>query len=149
DSFALPYWNYSPEGARVLPAAFRAQGSPLFRQDRNTGVNNGTPIDQNSPAGSFSAEPSLRITHYGPQGAAQGFNDFLDGDLHGNVHVAIGNRRGMGQVPWAANDPIFWLHHCNIDRLWASWNRAGRGNPADAGWLSQTFTFADENGRQV
>ena len=19
------------------------------------------------------------------------------------------------------NDPVFWLHHCNIDRLWAEW----------------------------
>jgi hypothetical protein len=21
------------------------------------------------------------------------------------------------------NDPVFWLHHCNIDRLWAEWQR--------------------------
>jgi tyrosinase len=149
DSFTLPYWNYSRSGASALPAAFRAPGSSLFRVDRNPGINNGAPIDQNSPPGSLSAVPALSRQNYGPQGVAPGFNDFLDGDLHGNVHVAIGNRRGMGAVPWAASDPIFWLHHCNIDRLWASWNRAGRRNPTDAGWLNTTFTFADENGRQV
>jgi tyrosinase len=22
-------------------------------------------------------------------------------------------------------DPIFWLHHCNVDRLWAEWQSAG------------------------
>ncbi len=55
----------------------------------------------------------------------------------------------MGSIPWAARDPIFWLHHCNIDRLWASWNKAGRKNPTGTTFLSKTFTFADENGLQV
>jgi outer membrane protein OmpA-like peptidoglycan-associated protein len=145
DSFTLPYWNYSRADQRALPAAFRVQGSPLFRQDRNASINNGVPMDE---AG-LSPVPSLQITHYDPQGVAQGFNDFLDADLHGHIHVTIGTTRGMGRVPWAANDPIFWLHHCNIDRLWASWNRAGRRNPADNAWLSQTFTFAGENGQAV
>ncbi|WP_374293736.1 tyrosinase family protein [Streptomyces olivochromogenes] len=26
----------------------------------------------------------------------------------------------MGSVAGAARDPIFWLHHSNIDRLWSS-----------------------------
>jgi tyrosinase len=41
------------------------------------------------------------------------------------------------------------MHHCNIDRLWASWNRCGRKNPVTPSWLNQTFTFADENGQAV
>ena len=66
------------------------------------------------------------------------------------MHVRVGNAtQGMGTVPWAANDPIFWMHHCNIDRLWASWNKAGRLNPTAAAWLNKTFTFADENGQPV
>jgi tyrosinase len=27
----------------------------------------------------------------------------------------------MGRVPTAAFDPVFWAHHCNIDRIWAIW----------------------------
>jgi tyrosinase len=27
----------------------------------------------------------------------------------------------MGQIPWAAYDPIFWAHHTMIDRLWRLW----------------------------
>ncbi len=57
----------------------------------------------------------------------------------------VGDEENLGSVAWAANDPIFWLHHCNIDRLWASWNAAGRMNPALAG----SFVFADENGQRV
>jgi tyrosinase len=30
----------------------------------------------------------------------------------------------------AALDPIFYIHHCNIDRLWESWNKHPPGKPA-------------------
>src|SRR5262249_44198603 len=46
-------------------------------------------------------------------------------------------------------DPIFYLHHCNIDRLWASWNKCGRKNPSDPAFLGRTFTFADTAGSAV
>jgi hypothetical protein len=54
----------------------------------------------------------------------------------------------MSSVPTAAGDPIFWLHHCNIDRLWNVWLNQGGGrvNPSDAAYLEQAFTFADETG---
>ena len=71
----------------------------------------------------------------------------LDNGLHGNVHVLTGNGTNMGSVPFAANDPVFWAHHCNIDRLWASWNKdPNRVNPNTPSFLNQTFTFSDENG---
>ena len=27
----------------------------------------------------------------------------------------------MGSIPTAAYDPLFWAHHCMIDRLWYLW----------------------------
>jgi tyrosinase len=27
----------------------------------------------------------------------------------------------MSDIPFAAYDPIFWAHHCMIDRLWRIW----------------------------
>jgi tyrosinase len=36
----------------------------------------------------------------------------------------------------AALDPIFYLHHCNIDRMWATWNNGGKKNPTDPNWLN-------------
>jgi tyrosinase len=36
-------------------------------------------------------------------------------------------------VPTAARDPLFFLLHCNVDRLWAKWQKQnGRFNPAVA-----------------
>lgn len=41
----------------------------------------------------------------------------------------------MGTTIAAALDPIFYLHHANIDRLWSAWlTEAGHVNPPEAGW---------------
>lgn len=40
-------------------------------------------------------------------------------DYHGNVHVWVGGH--MGNLPFASFDPIFWAHHCMIDRIWRIW----------------------------
>jgi tyrosinase len=41
--------------------------------------------------------------------------------LHNAIHVWIG---GDMRVMTSPNDPIFFLHHCNIDRLWWQWQLA-------------------------
>jgi tyrosinase len=39
-------------------------------------------------------------------------------ELHNRVHNYVGGHMGTREAP---NDPAFWLHHCNIDRLWWLW----------------------------
>jgi tyrosinase len=156
-SFTLPYWNYSipkPNPLHgVIPPEFRMSGNatfdPLFVSKRNTGVNTGTPIDNGAPAGYLSTIALSECRYEPTSNTIQGFNQALDFGLHGNVHVGTGNSQNMGSVPWAAFDPIFYLHHCNIDRLWASWNAAGRKNPTTASFLNKTFVFADGKGNRV
>lgn len=46
--------------------------------------------------------------------------------LHNRVHVWVGGSMGPGTSP---NDPVFFLHHCNVDRIWSKWVPSG-GNPA-------------------
>ena len=41
--------------------------------------------------------------------------------MHNRVHVAVGGDMAAMTSP---NDPVFFLHHCNIDRLWAKWQEA-------------------------
>jgi Polyphenol oxidase middle domain/Common central domain of tyrosinase len=58
----------------------------------------------------------------------------------------------MGNLSLAARDPIFYAHHCNIDRLWAEWKRrnpAAHANPTDAEFLTTSFPFFDENKQLV
>ncbi len=45
---------------------------------------------------------------------------------HNIIHTRIGGQNGFMSFPdTAALDPIFWLHHCNIDRLWEVWRNQG------------------------
>ncbi len=58
-------------------------------------------------------------------GRLESFRNVLEGwwrgpRLHNQVHVWVGGSMGPGTSP---NDPIFFLHHCNVDRLWAEWQR--------------------------
>lgn len=148
-SLGLPYWNYSDSAdpnARFLPAAFRTPANatnPLFTANRNANINNGT--------GQLSASAvSLAQAIPGPI-PFYTFSGNVNGTPHGAVHGGIGG--GMGSVPTAALDPIFWLHHCNIDRLWNRWlaGGGGRANPpsTDTVWHNTKFTFFDEFGGQV
>jgi hypothetical protein len=159
NTFTLPYWDYSTADVAkhgIIPKEFRLANDPilksLFIKNRNAGgpqlpnVNAGQPIDRFAPGAL--ATTALKQGTYLPQGSLQGFNRALDRGLHGNVHGLTGDGQNMGAVPWAARDPVFWMHHCNIDRLWASWNKNGGRNPGGS-WLTQTFVFADENGRKV
>lgn len=40
--------------------------------------------------------------------------------MHNRVHVWMGGDMAPGSSP---NDPVFWLNHCNVDRLWEAWMR--------------------------
>ena len=49
----------------------------------------------------------------------------LEGSPHNDGHVVVGAGNGHMGNGMSPLDPIFWLHHCNIDRLWAQWQDAG------------------------
>jgi tyrosinase len=96
-----------------------------------------------------------------PGGGAPGFGGPRDGPFHFGsingalesvphnvIHVAIAGF--MGDPDTAALDPIFWLHHCNIDRLWEVWRNQGPGSGwRDSAWMAQTFDFHDAAGNPI
>jgi tyrosinase len=166
--FAMPYWAYLPDGSghRKLPAAFLSkteagQRSPLYFEARNeefqtSGLGFGT-------AAEVDAGPAFRTSQLLPKGDPRtGFSSYLEGTPHGNVHVAVGTAEGMGSTRKAGRDPIFWMHHANIDRLWESWRRADfQGNSprdsvsnSDQEWAKmwnahEKFAFASIKGDRV
>lgn len=62
------------------------------------------------------------------------FNTFapaLEG-IHNSGHVWVGG--SMSGILTAPADPVFWMHHCEIDRIWAEWQAANPGqNPSLVG----------------
>jgi tyrosinase len=163
--WALPYWDYDTTATNTLPLAFRkptrpdGSPNPLYIQKRRT-----TPYSVNGggtfPAAATSASFALSRTTYtgdlelggGPTPVGTtfwGHTGRLEQTPHNDMHNQIGGPGGLMTDPaTAAQDPIFWLHHANIDRLWWTWQQT-HANPADRAWLDQEFSFYDENGKQV
>jgi tyrosinase len=81
-----------------------------------------------------------------PYGA---FNFGIEDSPHNPIHGAVGGN--MGFVSRSARDPVFWLHHANIDRHWDAWLNLGNGrmNPTDSPFLEREYSFVDENGATV
>ncbi len=76
--------------------------------------------------------------------AANSFRNRLEGwvpagpALHNRVHVWVGGDMGPGSSP---NDPVFFLNHCLVDKLWDQWQQlpgshtylpTGQSAPGDA-----------------
>ncbi len=151
---SLPYWDYATDPG--LPQAFQdatyvdAQGqvapNPLRVEARRPQLNSGAAGISTSTSNASNAM------------AATSFNTFrqrIEATPHGAVHCAVssgGCPTGlMGFVPAAANDPIFYLHHANIDRLYECWVGVDPGNrlPTGSGVLNARFSFVDANGKVV
>lgn len=49
--------------------------------------------------------------------------------IHGLPHVQIGGDMRDGQ--YSPSDPVFYLHHAFIDKIWRDWQLAGAGNKFD------------------
>jgi tyrosinase len=74
----------------------------------------------------------------GPNHDAQVFGaKSVESVPHNAIHVDVGGEWVQGGKTldgWminpdtAALDPIFWVHHANIDRLWSVWNRLSPAN---------------------
>ena len=60
--------------------------------------------------------------------------------MHNLVHVWVGGTKGTMLPSTSPNDPVFFLHHANVDRLWAVWQHL---HPTSASYLPATALPAD------
>ena len=175
-AFALPYWDYSTPEGRAFPEAFAAEyldgakksPNPLFHPTRNYDFTSGDTMlsDMVAQASRTMSAPNF-YSAPGQTGFAGDFADkgapvsgLIETRPHGDIHMVVGgwisgiNANGaMSDIPTAAFDPVFWVHHANVDRLWVSWAQT-RGKtwgpmPSDA-WLDEKpWVFVDVNGNDV
>ncbi|CAI9294971.1 unnamed protein product [Lactuca saligna] len=76
----------------------------------------------------------------------------IEAGCHTAVHIWVGNSRtinneDMGNFYSAGYDPLFYVHHANVDRMWVEWKGLDRRNkePKDEDWLNASYVFYDEN----
>ncbi len=84
------------------------------------------PTDFNNPTAYLSFTSAKTASHNSPPGSFS----VLEGMPHNNVHNYIGGVGPVDPGPYgnmtnflSPVDPIFFLHHSNMDRLWDVWTR--------------------------
>ncbi|CAN1121253.1 Polyphenol oxidase latent form, chloroplastic [Linum perenne] len=77
-------------------------------------------------------------------------------NLHNPAHVWVGDStrklsEDMGNFYSSGRDPLFYVHHGNVDRLWNVWKDIGkyRFDFDDYDYLNASFLFYDENANPV
>lgn len=133
-TFAMPYWDAQEH--QTLPSWITAPDAALYERQRARGVDT---LDFN--AARWARSPYMsRLTSDGfetfagklPNGAGM-----VEGYGHNFIHELVGGL--MRRLSTAATDPIFWLHHCNVDRVWATWHARQRGGVYPADWTARTL----------
>jgi tyrosinase len=130
-TLVLPYWDYYSNPN--IPAEFTnsSPGNPLFSSRVNTNVRGALTMAPFSPA----------LVNF-PRNWANAFEPSLESAPHNPVHDIIG---GVMTTMRSPTDPIFWLHHANIDRLWVAWLAAGGGRnmpPTSNPYWSGSFRYS-------
>lgn len=125
---ALPYWDWVAE--RALPAALTApallRSWSVTRHWNSASLPTATDVQAVMTIGDF---PTFQFE--------------LEG-LHDRVHNAVGGNMSTAASP---SDPLFFLHHANIDRLWDQWQQAHPGiNPPN---VAETLRKAPLEGVKV
>jgi tyrosinase len=155
-----PYWPYEPNANRAIPTPYytpAAATNSLYVSQRGSGINTGAqlPTSAVEHCTAYSRIPFLPPSGQPPANSFGGgivpvpthfANVYGQLELvpHNRVHSNIGG--WMGDPNTAAQDPVFWAHHCNVDRLWEGWLAlgGGRANPTgNATWMNTPFTFFD------
>lgn len=132
-NLALPYWDYY--SYPTMPPEFTdpATNNPLYVAGRvNTNVYN-----------------ALSLTPFGStvwnfeRGRTNAFEPLIESRPHNPVHNIIA---GVMRTMESPLDPIFYLHHTNIDRLWHAWALPdGKGIPGTTSpYWSGSFTYAPD-----
>jgi tyrosinase len=157
-NWTLPFWNYSDTtnpNARTIPPAFVSPASnvnPLWMPGRRNTIEPRYVLLKALNTIPYTGDGVTSILGFGGPKTPFSHSGRTHGQLeslpHDVVHGSIGG--AMGDPRTAALDPIFWLHHANIDRLWQVWlNMGNRINPTESSWLNLSFDFHDKNANTV
>lgn len=143
-SVTMPYWRFDKPAPSVFTrqfmgvpdAAGRVQfsaGHPFgtWRTDNALGITR-TPAfaASTAPAGLLTETQTVALGGTAPTASYANFDE-LEGNPHGFAHMSF----SFGFIRFkdtAARDPLFFMLHANVDRLWAKWQWIHkRTNPAD------------------
>lgn len=119
-SVSLPYWNWTVENLNSAGTASMIWNNQVMGDNGNVtegpfsswGIRRRTFDIFQSAGGGGDITTAMSSSNY------LSFRPGIEGP-HGGAHVWVGG--DMGAARTAVRDPIFFLLHCNVDRLWSEW----------------------------
>jgi len=142
-SVALPYWRFDLPAPKLFTLQFigvpdtagRLQftaGHPLgtWRTDGVLGITRSPGFGSVAPFLLNEAD-TIDLGGAAP-GASYGGFASMEGNPHGLAHTSFSLGGFIRSKQTAARDPLFFMLHANVDRLWAKWQWVNRRtSPAD------------------
>ena len=149
-SVALPYWRFDKAAPNLFTPEFMGQSDELgtvtfsptnplqfWKTEGVPGIERlpGFDTENGTPRDILTEEQTVKL------GDAYATFQAMEGNPHGRAHTAFEGL--IDDPPTAARDPLFFLLHANVDRLWALWQREFKGyDPAKA----TSFALRDRRG---
>lgn len=142
-SVTLPYWRFDQPAPNLFTPDFIGVTSPNdplgtvqfsasnpFRFWRTDGVPG---VDRSPDFNTTTGNPTTPRNEASTLSLGALYSQFraMQVNPHNRAHTSFDGF--ISDIPTAARDPLFFLLHCNVDRLWAKWQRNnGRFNQAVA-----------------
>jgi len=128
-SVALPYWRFDQPAPNLFRRDFIGVsdefGTVTFSPSNplQFWVTDGVPGITRRPFFNAVTNSANVISEAQTLSLGNRYTNFQDigGNPHGFAHTSFGG--SISSIPTAARDPLFFLLHANVDRLWAKWQR--------------------------
>jgi tyrosinase len=115
----IPYWDWTKPEEQHFPG-WLAGVLPTVHTPTQTINVIRSPGSGGGLASIASSTPTaMAKTNYGD------FSSIING-IHGSIHIWVGGT--MSDAAVSPADPVFWMHHGNLDRLWWVWYNSAQGN---------------------
>ncbi|MBI1852306.1 MAG: tyrosinase family protein [Planctomycetes bacterium] len=138
---SIPYWDWTKASEQAIPAWLTGVTPTVTTPTRTLVVTRAPKSSTDLATIASNMSTILAMPDFGPFAAS------VNG-VHGAVHIWVGGT--MADASTSPADPIFWMHHANLDRLWWQWHsmasHAGKNPPltgADAVMDPWTYTEPD------
>ena len=155
-SVALPYWRFDQAASAIFALDFLGASNALGTVQFNPSnplqfwKTDGVQGITRRPFFNTSSAPGGLLDENQTLGLGSQFIDFeqLEGDPHGLAHTSFGG--SISSIPTAARDPLFFLLHANVDRLWAKWqSKFKRFDPANGASFDRNLPGGNRVGHNL
>jgi tyrosinase len=136
----LPWWDWTSTTSHQvgIPASFAAapQSGPLASGPVPPGLRTNPKRTRRNPDNPARLPSKATIDAILNLSSFEDFSNQVQ-NQHDAVHGWVGG--DMGVIATSAFDPIFWSHHCMIDRLWYLWQVKHGVDNIPPGYLDRTL----------